>query len=99
MFSYIANTTLESLPGKYPVEYAMSLQRPVNKNVGENRFKGARAESKRARGVHKKHPSKIELSPLRKASQKILNKKLLIFMQRVSSWVPHEEKNLHLRTG
>jgi hypothetical protein len=49
--------------------------------------------------VHKKPLSKIDFSPLRKASQKILHKKLLIFMQAVPSWFRHEEKNLHLRTG
>jgi hypothetical protein len=49
--------------------------------------------------VHKKHLSKIDFSPLRKASQKMLHKKPLIFMQFVASWFRHEEKNLHLRTG
>jgi hypothetical protein len=60
----------------------------------------ASGPNQKGRGrVHKKPLSKINFSSLRKSSQKILHKKLLIFMQRVSSWVPHEEKNLHLRTG
>jgi hypothetical protein len=44
-----------------------------------------RGPNQKGRGrVHKKTPSKIDFSPLRKASQKILHKKLLIFMQAVA---------------
>ena len=60
----------------------------------------ASGPNQKGRGrVHKKPLSKINFSSLRKSSQKILHKKLSIFMQAVPSWFRHEEKNLHLRTG
>ncbi|NDG69856.1 MAG: hypothetical protein EBY32_00885 [Proteobacteria bacterium] len=48
---------------------------------------GSKASGSNQKGrerVHKKPLSKIDFSPLRKASQKMLHKKLLIFMQSVA---------------